>query len=134
MKSRKIIMLCLITVPLITGAVIYYLLAPGVYFVRLADRITHLNIHIYPRGSLLIFIRSYVPDIMWSFSLTCVIYVIMGRVSHTFIVAAGAVILMEMMQIGGAFGTFDLMDMVVQMIGVVVALYTTNIIMRRKEK
>jgi hypothetical protein len=74
-KYSRIFLLCNAIVPIIIGTMIYCLIAPDVYFVEKIDSLLNTCIstyHIDAHFQYIKFIRNYLPDMVWGYSLVSV--------------------------------------------------------------
>lgn len=127
-QQRKQLMV-MVMCSLIAGALFYYFFCPDVYFVIFIDRVTGLNTHVPSNISGQLFIcimRSYLLDFLWSYTFASVIYLIAYNESYwrwlTISIPTTLGIILEILQkfklIGG---TFDTVDIIIEMVGAVLA-------------
>lgn len=127
--SRKAIMLLHIICPITAGALIYCLAAPDVIFIKKAEDFIGWTVHLqmFPAGSALLrFVRNYLPDMMWGYSLVFTLFYIIGNnaasIWKVFWMAFPFSVVMEMMQkTSFVSGTFDVFDIVVEFLAEVIA-------------
>ena len=127
---RKKIIILKIIVLLIIGFFLYYIFFSNAIFVKLIDRVigTHyLTINIENDRPALQFVRNYLMDILWSCSLSSAIGLIIGSIDKIYasiIILSGFIIIMEIIQIFSFIpGTFDVWDIVVELLSSVITLF-----------
>ena len=137
-KQAEWFILLNICIPVIIGSVVYYLFFPDVLFVRMIDSIVgsgvHLEINISSRMAMII--RYYLFDVLWAYSLTCLITGIIGTdCPNRKLVLAGIILfetIMETIQLApGINGTFDVCDIVVE---AVVSILVINYFFRKGDR
>ena len=119
---------------ILLGAWIYYVFFPEVYFVKKIDEIIgkhYIDAFHYKKNIITVIIRNYLMDFLWSCSLTCFVSQIVGfgekERKQCAILLTVFVIVMESIQIlDGIPGTFDLLDIFVELCGVSVTLLMIN--------
>ncbi|MCM1058592.1 MAG: hypothetical protein NC517_13465 [Firmicutes bacterium] len=121
---EKILNIC---VPVIVGAVLYYLFCPDVLFVQAVDSWTGLRLHIaadYDHMTVRL-IRFYLFDFLWAYSLMFLALSLSeekgGRVTIpvVFLFEGG----MELLQLAPAVkGTFDIWDLFVEFVAGVMVI------------
>ncbi|MGN0317844.1 MAG: hypothetical protein ACI4E1_07940 [Lachnospira sp.] len=130
-----------IAIPVIAGAVIYYLFCPNVIFVRALDcvflkmaeirNICSVNI---PAVS---FFRNYFLDMLWSYALVFTVFIFLkengNSLKNTFFITATYAAALEFVQaIPGVSGTFDWLDILAEFLSEVIAIIFIKMHMRRK--
>ena len=122
-----------IAVPLIMGAVIYYLISPEVIFIKMFS--THGRIptplklnqsHVIYR-----FIRNYFLDMLWAYALMNTLIFLIGKSSSAIKISDSMAIIftviLEGLQLTSfVSGTFDVWDIVVEIIGELFAVWMNN--------
>ena len=119
-----------ILVPVIIGAVIYYLVSPDVMFVKMADKLLFGGIHITTEAEYLPFIRiirNFLPDMMWAYALTFTVFLVFCSerkgLLKSFIVSFVFSTIMETAQLlPFVAGTFDVMDIILETLALAVAV------------
>lgn len=138
MHKRKKFIVFNVFIPLLIGAVLYYVLCPDVSFVVLIDQSLGIKrTAIHKMGVITRIVRNYFFDILWAYSLTCMLFVIWGydrkAVKYTFILAGLLCISLELLQGTGLVkGTFDIIDIMVEILTVFVALIIWYVYVKRK--
>lgn len=121
-----------IIIPILIGALIYFLTSPDVFFVKaasaffkLSDRFIVTNF-----GNLLIrYVRNYIPDMAWGYALVFSLYAIAGSQTEKGIYALGFIAIVfsaaiEILQISPIIrGTFDLWDIATELLTEVTAVF-----------
>lgn len=123
-RSKCIIGLITVVCPLIIGAIFYYLMCPSVWFVQQIDMWLDKQMReatFVSNSAFGIIFRYYFFDLVWAFSLVSTLCIICGDSIKDMISAIlfttilGT--LMELLQlVGMAQGTFDLWDIIVELI------------------
>ncbi len=139
-KKKLIIGLTTVMIPLILGALLYYIICPEVFFVKLIDRYTDFNIHIEyqtEQNRVTEIFRNYFFDFIWAFAFTNALNLIFNNdtIAHLkgcFIsVVVGA--LFEVLQlVRVVYGTFDVWDILSEILGTVCAFFIMMVIRRKK--
>lgn len=132
-KTAKILNIC---VPVIIGALLYYLFCPDVLFVQAVDSWTGLKLHVDFDFSCRIarLIRFYLFDFLWAYSLMFLALSLSEEKNGSRIITA--VLLfeagMELLQLASVVkGTFDIWDLGVELIADVIVI---KILRRRKNE
>lgn len=124
-----------ILVPLIIGAIIYYFISPNVIFVKIIDdfigirnQLTDIDLY----SVLFRFIRNYFLDMLWAYALVFMLFLILGnntsKIMRIFVIAVAFSTIMEILQFTSiAEGTFDVLDIVVEFIAELVAVFIIKI-------
>lgn len=121
--------------PLLLGAVLYYIYCPQVMFVRGIDRMFGWENHrlissMYPlRG----FVRNYLFDFLWAYAFaSCVTVITDNRIIRLAIPITALVLFESMQLIWPNFGTFDVWDIVVEILAVITCalIYRLRIMMQ----
>ncbi len=134
---KKIFIYANALVPMLIGGLMYYLISPDVIFVRCIDKITGLNLHISYESTFIEIIRNYIPDILWAYALVFSLLLVTGnKAEHIwkiYVTAGIFSIAIEVLQLTGYVkGTFDVIDIIVELIAEFVVVFIIKIIMRRK--
>lgn len=110
--KRKILLLNAI-VPVLIGAIVYYLFFPKVVFVKIVDNLLGVSYHI-PVGVdnvFIKFIRFYLLDFLWAYALTAIVILIFENDKRVFGLIFIFEIILELMQLHPFIrGTFDVCD------------------------
>lgn len=124
---HNLFLICNVIIPLFIGAIIYYLIDPSVVFVRWIDTLTGIGYHVNLSCKYLFWklIRNYLFDYIWSYSLVFAIAFVYSELSLQYIafitITLGTVL--ELFQIFDGFpGTFDYIDIFVQIFSALLAL------------
>ena len=125
-----------ICIPLIIGGILYYLFFPNVSFVRMADSVLPFT---FDRSVFFIVIpklvRNYIFDLLWAYSLTFALYMIVSDSQRRFqalcFLAIPVILFSEAIQLLPYIsGTFDFFDIMIELL----ACFTAIIILYVKEK
>ena len=130
MRNEKTFFAANVIIPLVIGAAVYYIMSPDVIFVRGVDGLLGLGVHVgvHDNNFMLIkFIRNYFLDMLWAYALVFALQYIIGNKtakSHTTLfVAFIFTAVIEMLQLTSlASGTFDVLDILVELIAEVIAV------------
>ena len=120
-----------IIIPIFLGAVIYYVIAPEVIFVKYIDDFMGIGFHIKNLDTanvVIRLIRYYLLDMLWAYSLVFSVFFVLGNnkadLLKSFIVAFTFSTIMEVLQFTPASrGTFDMFDIVFEFLSEVVAVF-----------
>lgn len=132
-----------IILPIVIGAIIYYLISPEVIFAKQIDDFAGGNFHITDlkmNNQIIRFIRNYFPDMLWGYALVFALFFALGNnaadIWKTFLIAFSFSTAIEILQITPiAKGTFDVWDILVEFLAEVIAVFIINILrLRRKFK
>ena len=131
MKRRLFLFIFGVLLPIVIAGAIYYIFFPDVWFVRLTDEFTgsalHLSDTVFLRDRpILKLLRFYGFDLVWAFSFANAIRLLLGDGKRTrsaaFLTASGVACMTELLQLSGSFpGTFDIWDIVLEIIGAFIA-------------
>ena len=121
-----------IAISMTLGSLIYYLISPEVIFVEKINSMTGWKFNIGYENNVIKIIRSYVPDILWAYALMFSLVVITGNktagIWKMYIVAIIFSAIIEMLQLTGIFkGTFDIVDIVVELIAELIAVFIIKV-------
>lgn len=142
-KNNKYGLLANIVIPILLGTAVYYLFSPNVLFVKKMDSITGLAFHIaiVEKNNLVFeFIRNFFLDMLWAYALVFTLFYLMSNntasLLKTFFIAFSFSAAMEILQVTPiAKGTFDLCDIVVELLAEVVAVFIIkNYFLEEKKK
>jgi hypothetical protein len=130
-----------IFLPLLIGAIIYYLISPEVIFVKQIDSFFGSGLHVpnAATGNLIVKImRNYLLDMMWGYALFFTLFYLLGNnaanLGKTFLIAVPFLVTVEMLQLTPiAKGTFDVCDILVECLaGIIAAFIIKKHFLRRK--
>ncbi|NLG05346.1 MAG: hypothetical protein GX567_16215 [Clostridia bacterium] len=130
-KNCNKLLIVNIMIPIIVGAIIYYLLSPDVIFVTYINSIFSMdfysNIHIHQNG-FIVFIRNYVLDMLWGYSLIFSLFYIYGnntaKLYRILMIGWTFSALIEILQLTPIVkGTFDICDIVVELLSELFAVF-----------
>lgn len=126
-KDDHIFLIVNILFPILLGGIIYYLLCPNVVFVKRIDTITNLNIHFivqFDSHPILKFIRYYMLDMLWAYSLTISLaYLLRKEATILFILILFSFFIESLQYINFAMGSFDLFDVFFEIITGIIAIF-----------
>ncbi len=120
-----------VVTPFISGCLFYYICCPDVTAVIMVDRVLWfsegIHLEIKDSNAMYMFVRSYLLDMVWAFSLQNCVYLIMSgekkRVIKSISYTLPFIFVVEFMQYCGIRrGTFDLNDIIMEVVAVIVAL------------
>lgn len=117
-----------ISLPILVGSLLYYVTSPEVIFVKNIDRLLGGSLHVGTENTFVINLRSYMPDMLWAYALVFSLMLITGNktanVWKMFAIAGMFSTIMEVLQITGYVkGTFDVMDIIVEIIAELMAVF-----------
>lgn len=113
---------------ILAGSILYYVISPEVIFVQSIDRLLGVSLHVGTENSFVINLRSYMPDMLWAYALVFSLMLVTGNktadVWKMFVIAGMFSTIMEVLQITGYVrGTFDVMDIIVEIIAELMAVF-----------
>lgn len=128
---NKVFLLANMIVPILTGVVIYYVTSPDVIFVRQLDTILGMRVHMYDisyHSTIVRFIRYYALDMLWGYALVFALYFILDNNTASlfkiFVIAYVFSVIIEILQLTSFVkGTFDVFDLVVELIAEIAAVF-----------
>ncbi|MGN0407363.1 MAG: hypothetical protein ACI4EJ_03820 [Bacteroides sp.] len=128
-----------IIIPILAGALLYYMTAPDVEFVRALDAFLQIKKRMAPDmqdNCLITFVRNYVPDMLWAYALVFSVSYILGNnaadIWKTFLISAIFAAAMEMLQLTPFVkGTFDVFDMAAELAAQIFAVFIMNNMRKR---
>lgn len=141
-KINKVIVLNMI-VPIILGALIYYLMSPEVIFVKQIENFLEIKFRISDISMdnvFLRFVRNYFLDMLWGYALVFSLFLVNGNntaeLKRILVIAFVFSAIMEVLQITPfAKGTFDVYDVIVELLAEVMAVFIIkNFLLRRNFK
>lgn len=126
-KKNRIFYILNISIPLAIGALIYFIFRPDTYIAYYLRNLMELPTMTLGSGGLLKFFRNYSCDILWSYSLMFAIFTVGNKSAKRLILTTALCavfeILIEICQhIGFINGTFDIFDLLAEIIATIVAL------------
>ncbi len=137
---NKTLIILNFAVPLLAGAVFYYLFSPDAVFVKVIDGITGRGVH-FPgalrTNGVLRFVRFYLLDALWAYALVFALCFILnnntaklwGILGMAFALSAS----MEILQLTPlAEGTFDFWDILTEALSEVLAVFIIKKLLRRQ--
>ena len=115
-------------IPILIGFTYYYLFCPDTMVVKKIDAIFAFRYHIKIPNSNLVFkfIRNYLLDAIWSYSLTNCLFIILDKTLNahkkSIILSIFLSVIMELLQLTNIVkGTFDIFDIIVEVIAILLA-------------
>ena len=141
MRNNKAILFFLVNaiIPILIGLILYLFIKPDSYVSQLINKIVSVpSVSLQYNNVLIYFIRFYLCDMLWAYSLTFTMYLILvndfGGMILCFLIAGVFSIFIELLQYFGIVsGTFDFFDVIAEMISIVLALGIIKIFYWRKE-
>ena len=140
MKNR-VFLLVNIIFPLLVGAVIYWFTSTDVIFMEAVRSFWGTPSHTWisnTDGEIIRIIRYYLSDILWAYALVFALYFSIGnsaaRVKTAFVIAVVFSAVMEVIQLSPVIpGTFDMNDILVEVMAETIAALIIKNDMRRQE-
>lgn len=124
---------------LLAGAVLYFMFCPDVWFVQKISNFLNLSRDTYwiLDSRLLLFLRFYLFDFLWAFSLNIFLFILIGNNAKSIVlsmlITTVVGIIMELFQLWNlASGTFDRWDILAELTGAIVSAIIIYFIWRRK--
>ena len=132
-RENKVSLLHLL-VPLLIGSFLYWLMCPDVYFVRVIDTYFPIRRSIsMPSDLLTVIIRNHLFDALWAYSLYYTLILILDSRRLTTVTALIFLVSMELLQeTNWCPGTFDTVDVGVEILSVIVASVTAKIYLEER--
>lgn len=133
-KSFIIYNIVFVIIPIIIGAILYYIFCPNVWFVNVIDgwfgKINRPAID-FMAHPFLRFIRNFAFDFIWALAMTNALYLIFNNnakpIEICLVIPVILGIAMEILQLLGiAHGTFDVRDVVAEGLGSVLGAIIIN--------
>lgn len=127
LRDNKVLLIYLI-IPIVLGGLLYWLLCPDVFVVRIADSIMPIrrNASILSNPFILI-IRNHLLDALWSFSLYCTLLLVLGNYKSALATALVFLVWIECLQIyDWCTGTFDVIDILAEVSALLLAFVITR--------
>lgn len=131
-KNREKLFLILnIAIPILIGALTYYVISPDVIFVQQIDSFLGIDNHGYDiehASSVIRFVRLYFLDMTWGYALVFALYLLTGNntadLIKLLILAVAFSAVLEFLQITSLVkGTFDVIDIVAEALAEMVAVF-----------
>lgn len=142
-KKQNLFLMCNIFVPLLLGAVLYYISSPDVIFVRKLSALLGFSFHANGMAVNFImsgFIRNYFLDMLWGyglvFALTWVSGVCEGKKLLGILFVSGLFsALMEFLSLTNMVsGTFDVMDIFLELLAELFAYFLIRSVYRHNRE
>jgi len=142
-KKNNIFIVSSCVIPLLIGAIFYYLFLPNIIFVKKIDEILGSGIHFYfslESNWIVKFTRFYVLDMLWAYALIFALFFIVrdnntANIKKIFLMAFLFSAIMEILQLAPFVeGTFDFLDMFFELGAEIVAVFIINKIFRRRKE
>jgi len=129
--KKSVFMTLNIIIPLFIGMVLYYLLTPDVFFVKIIDRIINREVHrgeIPLHSGMLRMLRFYFLDMCWAYALTFSIHIILGsntaNLWKSYLITVVFSTVMELLQLTAfVTGTFDVIDVLCEALAAWIAVF-----------
>ena len=107
---KKIFIYANISLPILAGSLFYYVTSPQVIFVQNIDSLLGVSLHVGTENTFVVNLRSYMPDMLWAYALVFSLMLFST--------------IMEVLQVTGCVkGTFDVMDIIVEIIAELMAVF-----------
>ncbi len=125
---KKMFIYANISLPILAGSLLYYVTSPQVMFVQNIDRLLGVSLHVGTENTFVVNLRSYMPDMLWAYALVFSLMLVIGNktadVWKMFVIAGMFSTIMEVLQVIGCVkGTFDVMDIIVEIIAELMAVF-----------
>lgn len=127
-NKRKRVELLNVILPLLFGGIYYYLFCPDVAIIKKLDSLLGCAYHLQPlKFAIFSYIRFYLLDALWAYALFNSLYMILGNNSNALVlctvISLTVSLIMELFQmLGIAMGTFDICDIVIEFVAILIAL------------
>ena len=120
---KKYIVYANISIPILAGSLLYYVTSPQVMFVQNIDRLLGVSLHVGMENTFVV-----MPDMLWAYALVFSLMLVTGNktayVWKMFVIAGMFSTIMEVLQVTGCVkGTFDVMDIIVEIIAELMAVF-----------
>ncbi len=127
-------------VPILLGAIIYYIFSPNVIFVKKIDEIFEYKFHIKVTNTNIVWrlLRNHFLDMLWSYALVFALFYIfdnnVASLKAVLIISFMTSCIMEILQLFSiARGTFDLWDITCMLVAQGIAAFIIKkMLLRRK--
>ena len=125
---KKIFIYANISLPILVGSLFYYVTSPQVIFAQNIDSLLGVSLHVGTENTFVVNLRSYMPDMLWAYALVFSLMLVTGNktayVWKMFVIAGMFSTIMEVLQVTGCVkGTFDVMDIIVDIIAELMAVF-----------
>ena len=125
---KKIFIYANISLPILVGSLFYYVPSPQVIFAQNIDGLLGVSLHVGTENTFVVNLRSYMPDMLWAYALVFSLMLVTGNktayVWKMFVIAGMFSTIMEVLQVTGCVkGTFDVMDIIVEIIAELMAVF-----------
>lgn len=138
--KKTLFWVAVIVAPLVVGLVVYLLFRPTAIVSQAIYGIFNITPPCIktPNNLFWILIKYYFCDLLWAFSLTALVKLILGKGKLQSIIALligiSGGLFVELFQLWGLIpGTFDVLDLLVETIGTILSLIITITYSRRNE-
>lgn len=129
-----------IIIPIIVGALLYYLFCPEVFFVRKIDEMFGISFHPankYLKITIVKIARNYIFDVIWGYALFVTLYFLADNnavdIKKFIITGILLVVILEGLQLlPNVDGTFDVFDILIELVAGGTAVFIIKILSRRK--
>lgn len=118
-------------IPLFIGFVYYALFRNGSYIFSIVHRFADLPI---PKVVIPEIINNHLCDCLWGYSLYMILYLVTSDKLRAMFFSVIFIILLEIVQIGMRSMTFDILDILFELISIIIASILVHIITERGEK
>ena len=130
---KRLFLIINVLIPLLIGALLYYVFSPDVIFVSFIDSFLgrmgiHINYIDYGGTVILRFVRNYLLDMIWAYTLVFAMSFILcnnaAEIMKMMIIIVCFTVVMEMLQCTNLVnGTFDILDIVVELLAEFIAVF-----------
>ena len=121
---KKYIVYANISIPILAGSLLYYVTSPQVIFAQNIDRLLGVSLHVGTENTFVVNLRSYMPDMLWAYALVFSLMLVTGNKPAYVWIAGMFSTIMEVLQVTGCVkGTFDVMDIIVEIIAELMAVF-----------
>ncbi len=127
--NKKVLLVANIIVPLLLGALLYFIVAPDVIFVNVLGSFmgSETAVVSQPETFLDYFVRYYMMDMLWGYSLVFTLFLCLGNnaaIKKVFIIAFVFSTVMELLQLTAIVpGVFDVWDILMEGIAEAIAAF-----------
>lgn len=129
-----------IIIPIIVGALLYYLFCPEVFFVQQIDEMFGISFHPankYLKITIVKIARNYIFDVIWGYALFVTLYFLADNnavdIKKFIITGILLVVILEGLQLlPNVDGTFDVFDILIELVAGGTAVFIIKILSRRK--
>lgn len=127
--NKKVLLVANIIVPILLGALLYFIVAPDVIFVNVLGSFmgSETAVVSQPETFLDYFVRYYMMDMLWGYSLVFALFLCLGNnaaIKKVFIIAFVFSTVMELLQLTTIVpGVFDVWDILMEGIAEAIAAF-----------